>query len=123
VREKHAFHDLEYARVEKLIDEFFQRGVYGVQSLDMRAAGKMLRDLVEVVYFHRRVPTLFRIKNYVGAFLAGPKAHIGLYFHIGESFGIDPLLKFSHELLRTPALAVYVLADETNGFHKLLLAS
>jgi hypothetical protein len=123
VREKNAFHDLEYARVEKLINEFFQRGVYGVQSLDVWTAGEMIRDLVEVVYFHRCVPTLFRIKDYVRAFLTGPKAHIGLYFHISEPFGIDPLLKFSHELLRAPTLAVYVLTDKANGFHKLLLAS
>jgi hypothetical protein len=91
--------------------------------LDMRTTGKMIRDLVEVVDFHRRVPTLFRIHNYVRALLAGPKAHVGLYFHISEPFGFDPLLKFSHELLRAPTLAVYVLTYETNGFHNLLLAS
>jgi hypothetical protein len=123
VREKNAFHDLEYARVEKLINEFFQRGVYGVQSLDVWTAGEMIRDFVEVVYFHRRVPTLFRVQDYVRPFLARSKAHIGLYFHICEPFGFDPLLKFGHELLGASALAVYVLTDETNSFHKLLLAS
>jgi hypothetical protein len=123
VRKKDAFHDLEYARVEKLIDEFFQRGVYGVQALDVRSAGKMIRDLVKIVYFHRRVPTLFRVQNYVGALLTRPEAHVGLDFHIRDPFGFDPLLKFGHELLRTPTLAVYVLTDEANGFHKLLLAS
>jgi hypothetical protein len=123
VRKKDAFHNLEYACVQKLINEFFQRGVYGIQALDVRTAGKMIRDLVKIVYFHRRVPTLFRVENYVWALLAGPKAHVGLYFHISEPFGVDPLLKFGHEFLRAPALAVYVLTDETNGFHKPLLAS
>jgi hypothetical protein len=80
-------------------------------------------DLVEVLYFHRRVPALFRIQDNVRSLLAGPEAHVRFYFHICEPLGLNSLLKFGHELLGAPILAVYVLTDETNCFHKLLLDS
>jgi hypothetical protein len=112
---------LEHSRVKKLVDQFFQGGVYGVQALNVGPAGKTIGDLVEVFYLHRRIPVLFRIQNNIRSFLAGSEAHVRFDFHISEPFGLNSLLKFGHELLGAPILTVYVLTDETNCFHRLLL--
>jgi len=83
----------------------------------------MLSDLVQVIYFYSGVPTLFGIENNVGSFLAGSETHIGFYFDIRESFRLNSLLKFTHELLGASIFAVHVLTNETKRFHKSLLAS
>jgi hypothetical protein len=123
VREKNTLHDLKYPCVKKLIDEFFQRGIDGVQALDVRAAGKTIRDLVKVIDFHPSIPVFFRIEDDVGSLLAGPETHVGFYFDIGEPFSFNSLLKFGHELLRASILAIHVLTDETKRFHKPLLVA
>src|SRR5262245_5944792 len=98
-REKDAFHDLEHSGVEKLVDKFFRRRVYGVHALDFLPAGMMLRNLLDVLSFHRCLPALFRIKNNVRSLLAGSETHVGFYFDISEPFSFNSLLKFGHELL------------------------
>ena len=61
MREKDAFHDLENPRIEKLVNEFFERRIDGVEPLDVRTAGEMRGDLVQIFDFHFRVPVFLRI--------------------------------------------------------------
>ena len=93
--EKNTFHRLNNPRVEKLVNEFFQRRIDGVQALDMRSAGDVFSDLVQVFDFHVRIPAFFGIKNDVGSFLACAEAHVGLYLDIVQTFRRDPLLELA----------------------------
>jgi hypothetical protein len=40
--------NLHDPRIEKLIDEFFEGRVYRIEALDVRAAGEMIRNVVQV---------------------------------------------------------------------------
>jgi hypothetical protein len=89
---------LEHPCVKQLINKFFQRGVYGVQALNVRPTRETSGDLVKVVYFNPRVPVLFRIEHDVRSLLAGAETHIGFYFDVSEALGFNSLLKFGHDL-------------------------
>jgi hypothetical protein len=80
---------LEYPRIEELIDQFFQRGIDRIQTLNVGSAGKMLGNLIKVLKLNFRIPALFGIKDDVWALLTGAKAHIRLDFDVGEPLGGD----------------------------------
>ena len=103
MREEDAFHELHDPRIEELIDEFFKRRVDGIKALNMRPAGEMVRDLVQVFYLDLGVPAFFRIEHDVGPLLARAKTHIGLDFDVGQALGRDPFFELGRELLRTRA--------------------
>jgi len=122
MRKEDAFHELHDPRIEKLIDEFFEGRVDGIEALNMRSAGKMVRDFVQVFYLNLGVPAFFRIEHDVRPLLARAKTHVGLHFDIRQTLGRDAFFEFGSKLFRTPRLTIDILADKTDSTHRLLLA-
>jgi hypothetical protein len=113
--------NLHDPRIEELVDEFFQRRVDGVEALNVRPAGEMFGNLIQIFDLDLGIPVLLRIENDIRTVLACAETHIGLNFDVAQTFGSDAFLELGHKLFRTARLAIDILADKTDSAHRFLL--
>jgi len=83
----------------------------------MRAAGKMLDDVVEILRLNFGVPALFWVEDDVWTFLAGAETHVWFDLDVGNPFGGDFFLELGRKLFRAARLAIDVLANQANSSH------
>ena len=83
----------------------------------MRAAGKMLDDVVEVLRLDFGIPTLFRIQDDVRSLLSGAEAHVRFHFDIVNALGGDFFFELGGELFRAARFTIDVLANQANSSH------